>query len=115
MNKRNYTLNVKCPRCGEWLKLSPVEDYVFYCEHCEEDFYGIEVGQIYGDWFEVTIDITKEEFNAMLESIKENFKDSCYIGYDDVCNMNVCDIGFDKIPSGERVKDIVKYFNLTEK
>ena len=113
--KRIYTTNARCPRCNEYLRLSPVEDYVFYCEHCEEDFYGIEIKQVMGDWFEITIDMSKDEYNAMLESIKENFKDSCFIGYDDVFDMNVCDIGFDKIPSGKRVKDIVKYFNLIEK
>lgn len=113
--KRNYTLNVKCPRCGEWLKLSPVEDYVFYCEHCNEDFYGIEIRKVMGDWFEVTIDMPFDEFESMYESIKENFTDACHVGYDKVFDMNVCDIGFDEIPSAKRVKDIIKFFDLEEK
>lgn len=115
MNKRNYITNARCPRCGKQLFLSPVEDYVFYCEHCDEDFYGIEVKQFIGSRFEILIDMNKNEYNAILESIKENFKDSCYIRYNNVFNMNECIIEFDKIPSGERAKDIVKYFNLTEK
>lgn len=112
MSKRNYTLNAKCPRCGEWLLLSPVDDYCLYCENCEEDFYSIEVHKIMGDWFEVTIDMSIDEYKAMLESIKENFKDTCFIGYDDI--MGVCDIGFKTIPNCKRVKDIINFFNLAE-
>lgn len=113
MNKRNYTLNVKCPRCGEFMLLSPVNDYSLYCSNCEEDYYRFEVNKIYGDWFEVTIDMSFDEYKNMLESIKENFKDSCFIGYDD--GMEVCDIGFETIPDCERVKDIINFFNLVER
>ena len=112
MNKRKYLLNVKCPRCGQWMLLSPVDDYPLYCPNCEEDFYSIEVyNEICGDWFEVSVIMSFDEYKAMLESIKENFKDACFIGYDD---MGVCDIGFETIPSCERVKDIIKFFNLVE-
>lgn len=112
MNKRTYTLNVKCPKCGEWMKLSPVDDYPLYCNHCEEDFYSIEIHEILGDFFEVTIDIGYDEYKMMLEAIKETFKDACFIGYDDF--MEVCDIGFENIPDSKRVKDIIKFFNLVE-
>ena len=112
MNKRSYTLNTKCPKCGEWLLLSPVDDYCLYCENCEEDFYSIEVHKIMGDWFEVTVDMSIDEYKTMLESIKESFKDACFIGYDDT--MGVCDIGFETIPNCKRVKDIIHFFNLVE-
>lgn len=112
MSKRNYTLNVKCPKCGEWLMLSPVDDYCLYCNNCEEDFYSIEIHEILGDWFEVTIDMNYDEYKAMIWSIKENFKDACFIGYDTL--MDVCDIGFENIPDCNRVKDIIEFFNLVE-
>lgn len=121
MKKKIYWTNAECPRCKRDLLLSPVEDYVFYCEHCDEDFYGFETRQIWGDWFEITINMKEEEFNTILKSIKENFKDACFIGHDNYNtisnddNFHVCDIGFSEIPSGERVKDIINFFNLMEK
>lgn len=33
----------KCPRCGGRLRKSPLPDYAYYCQHCEEDFYSFEV------------------------------------------------------------------------
>lgn len=111
--KRKYTLNVKCPKCKEWMLLSPVTDYSLYCENCDEDFYGIEIKEIYGDWFEVSIDMSIEEYKLMLDSIKEYFEDACFIGYDEM--MGVCDIGFDNVPDCERVKNIIDFFNLVTK
>lgn len=112
MNKRNYTLDVRCPRCGEWMLLSPVDDYSLYCPNCDEDFYSIEVHEIIGDYFEVTIDMNISEYREMFEDAKENFAEA-RISYDEF--MGVCDIGFKKIPDCKRVKDIIKFFNLVEK
>lgn len=112
MEKRKYTLNAKCPRCGEYMLLSPIDDYCLYCHNCEEDFYSFEVSDIVGDYFEIRIDINISEYKTMLEDIKENFQDTCFIGYDDV--IGVCDIGFKNIPNCQRIKDIIKYFNLIE-
>lgn len=111
--KRKYMTNAYCPRCKKLMLLSPVDDYSLYCPDCEEDFYGFEIkDNIGGDWFEVTIVMSFNEYKNMLESIKENFKDTCFIGYDDY--MEVCDIGFETIPDCNRVKDIIKFFNLIE-
>ena len=115
MNKRNYITNARCPKCKEQLLLSPVEDYVFYCEHCEEDFYSIEICQVLGGCFNILIDMNINEFKDTHESIKKKFEDSCCIKYNDMFNMNVCVIGFREIPNNKRVKDIIKYFNLIEK
>ena len=112
MNKRTYTTNAKCPRCGEYMLLSPVEDYCLTCENCCEDFYSMEVYKIIGDYFEISIDMSINEYETMLEDIKKNFQDSYFIGYDEM--MGVCDIGFEDIPNCDRVKDIIKYFNLVE-
>lgn len=111
MNKRMYSLNAKCPKCRKWLMLSSVNDYSLTCPNCNEDFYGNENLEICGDWFEITIVMDFYEYKEMLESIKENFKDACFSGYS---IMEVCDIGFDHIPNSERVKDIIKFFNLED-
>ena len=112
MNKRDYFTNAKCFRCKEQLLLSPINDYCLYCKDCEEDFYSIEVNEIMGDWFEISICMSIDEFEEMLESTKEKFKDACFIGYDNA--IEVCDIGFEDIPDSKRIKDIIKYFNLIE-
>ena len=111
MNKKMYSLNAKCPKCGKWLMLSPVNEYSLTCPYCDEDFYDNENLEICGDWFEITIVMDFYEYKEMLESIKENFKDVCFSGYS---IMEVCDIGFDHIPNNERVKDIIKFFNLED-
>ena len=111
-DKREYFTNARCPRCNTQLLLSAVDDYPLYCEQCNEDFYGIEVREILGDFFEVSIYMSREEFYAMLDRIKEAFPDACFIGYDDM--MGVCDIGFEDIPSGNRAKSINSFFNLVE-
>lgn len=113
MTKRDYFTNARCPKCREQMILSPVADYSLYCEVCEEDFYTIEVHEIMGDFFEVSVCMSSKEFYGMLEAIKANFKDACFIGYDDL--MEVCDIGFENIPNGKRVRDIINFFHLIER
>ena len=112
MDKRTCITNVKCPRCREYMLLSPISDYRLTCESCCEDFYEIEVHEIIGDYFEISINMSIDEYKTMLEDIKKTFKDSCFIGYDDV--KGVCDIGFKDIPTSERIKYIIKYFNIVE-
>lgn len=110
---REYITNAHCPRCHKMLRLSPVTDYVFYCEECDEDFYGIEVNDIRGDFFEISPVMSYEEYQKSLPEIKKNFKDAIFIGFDDV--MEVCDISFDDFPSSKRIKEIMKFFALEEK
>ena len=36
-----------CPRCKEsLLKMSPIPEYDYYCEQCDEDFYDSEVNKM---------------------------------------------------------------------
>ena len=84
MTKRDYFTNARCPKCKEQMLLSPVTtDYALYCEVCDEDFYTIEVHEIMGDFFEVSICMSREELYSMRDSIKASFKDACFKGYDD--------------------------------
>lgn len=110
MNNKNYTLNIKCPNCGKWLTLSSIDDYCFYCQFCNEHFNKDEINQIYGDWFEISIDMSIKEFETMLETINKEFADACFIGYDEA--FNICDIGFNNFPDCNKIKDIIDFFNL---
>lgn len=45
---KTYNTNCTCPRCGSFLKTSDVEGYVFVCLDCDENFYGIEISNTFG-------------------------------------------------------------------
>lgn len=38
----------KCPKCGKDLAPSDVAEYAYVCEHCDENFYHIEIDETDG-------------------------------------------------------------------
>jgi len=43
MSKIHILSSAKCPKCGGMMDISDNQEYAFQCEHCDEDFYTIEV------------------------------------------------------------------------
>ena len=41
-NMLTFKTNVKCRKCGKFLRTTDVKDYSFTCFDCDENFYGIE-------------------------------------------------------------------------
>lgn len=110
---KSYITNGTCPKCGKQLYTSDVESYTFVCHECDENYYGIEVKKILGDWFEVSIVMTSNMFESNLDKIKKAFKDACFIGFDETCReygCGLCDIGFENIPSAERMHELNMFF-----
>lgn len=83
MKKKIYV----CPKCKRALNFSPLPEYTFYCEDCDEDFYEFEV-------------IVKEQ--PKLEGIKD---------YTDVVAATM---EIDRI-ANQTIKESNKYINLQGK
>lgn len=111
---RDLRTNVQCPRCKKvyHMTLSPIKDYSLTCEECDEDFYGIEIKEFLGEYFEIYINMTMEEYENIREELKDKFKNASFIGYDN--EVKVCDISYENIPEEKELKEIIKYFNPEE-
>lgn len=111
---RDLRTNTQCPRCGKvyCMTLSPIKDYSLTCEECYEDFYRIEIKEFLGEYFEIYINMTMEEYENIREELKDKFKNASFIGYDNM--VNICDISYENIPEEKELKEIIKYFNPKE-
>ena len=104
---KTYQTNAVCPKCGKQLLTTDIPAYAFVCPDCDENFYGIEIMDYFGDEFEISAECTKDVFSENLDKLKNLLPDHLmnFIGYDEEVHM--VDFGFSIILSSNEVLPFV--------
>lgn len=104
---KTYQTNAVCPKCGKQLLTTDIPAYAFVCPDCDENFYGIEIMDYFGDEFEISAECTKDVFSENLDKLKNLLPDHLmnFIGYDEEVHM--VDFGFSRILSNNEVLPFV--------
>ena len=81
---KTYQTNAVCPKCGKLLLTTDIPAYAFVCPDCDENFYGIEIMDYFGDEFEISAECTGDVFSENLDKLKNLLPDHLmdFIGYD---------------------------------
>lgn len=104
---KTYQTNAVCPKCGRQLLTTDIPAYAFVCPDCDENFYGIEIMDYFGDEFEISAECTEDVFSENLDKLKNLLPDHLmnFIGYDEEVHM--VDFGFSRILSSNEVLPFV--------
>ena len=104
---KTYQTNAVCPKCGKQLLTTDIPAYAFVCPDCDENFYGIEIKDYFGDKFEISAECTETVFSENLDKLKKLLPDYLmdFIGYDE--EIHTVDFGFSRILSSNEVLPFV--------
>lgn len=106
---KTYGTSGVCPKCGKQLYTSDVKGYSFVCKECDENFYTVETKECSGDFWEINVPATLDEFERNLSEWQEiSNKYNCdFLGYDDVAKL--MDIGWKNgFPESDILNKFVK-------
>ena len=105
---KTYGTSARCPRCGKQLFTTDVPGYSFVCQHCDENFYTVEIKDCMADYWEVNFPLSSDAWKrnaSAFQQVAQNY--GCrFCSYDPIAHL--MDIGWeDGFPPSDNLNNFV--------